>query len=97
MECEVTTRKIKFRFHAIQRMFERNISTEDVLNVISNGKVIKEYYEDKPYPSKLILGFINELPIHVVLAENEHDNEQIVITVYSPQTELWDTSFERKK
>lgn len=78
-------------------MFEREISVEDVKHVIATGKVIKVYSDDKPYPSKLTLGFVREIPIHIVTAENELDKEIIVITVYSPQNELWDASFERKK
>jgi hypothetical protein len=38
-------------------MFERNISDEVVEKVIKNGKIIKEYLDDKPYPSFLILGY----------------------------------------
>ena len=78
-------------------MFERDISVEDVKHVISVGKAIKEYSDDKPYPSKLLLGFVRGIPIHVVTAENELAKEIIVITVYSPENELWDASFERKK
>ncbi len=35
--------------HAFRRMLERNISDEDVENVIISGEVIKEYPDDKPY------------------------------------------------
>ena len=30
-----------------------------------------EYPEDKPYPSKLFLAFINNRPLHVVYSYNE--------------------------
>lgn len=93
----MTDYKIKFRFHAIQRMFERDITVETVKKVIFSGKVIKDYSDDKPYPSQLILGFDGNSPLHVVVAINDAEKELIVITVYSPQTELWDASFERKK
>jgi len=41
-----------FRIHAVQRMFERNISAEDVRKVLSVGAVIEEYPDDTPYPSR---------------------------------------------
>lgn len=61
--------KIKYRLHAVERMFERNISTDEVRMLLNEGKVIHEYPGDKPYPSKLILGFINNRPLHLVTAE----------------------------
>lgn len=78
-------------------MFEQEISVGQVKKVVTEGKIIKDYPDDKPYPSKLILGFINGAPIHVVAAYNEIDNEIIVITVYTPSENLWDSNFERKK
>ena len=88
--------RIIFRIHAIQRMFERNISESDVKSVINEGKIIQAYPEDKPYPSKLVLGFVNGRPIHIVYADNRQGNERIIITVYEPEKEKWDEKFERK-
>ncbi len=62
--------QVVYRLHAIERMFERKIGEEEVNKILSDGKNIEEYIEDKPYPSKLILGFVNERPIHIVAAEN---------------------------
>ena len=53
---------IEFRLHAVQRMFERKISDNDVKNIVISGKIIEEYPKDVPLPSYLILGFINERP-----------------------------------
>lgn len=87
---------IKFRVHAIQRMFERNITKNEIRGIISNGKVIKDYPDDIPYPSKLILGWVNNRPLHVVVAENKGNTELIIITVYEPDMNKWDSNFERK-
>ena len=62
--------RLVFRVHAIQRMYERRISEEDVRHVLATGEVIKEYPEDTPYPSRLILGWCGDRPIHVVIADN---------------------------
>lgn len=45
-----------FRVHAIQRMFQRKISKEDVSLVVATGETIETYPTDKPFPSRLILG-----------------------------------------
>jgi hypothetical protein len=35
---------VVFRVHAIQRMFERRISVEDVKAVIERGEVVEDYF-----------------------------------------------------
>jgi hypothetical protein len=52
MSCE----KITYRLHAVQRMFERKITAEEVRYVLETGEVIEEYLDDAPYPSSLIQG-----------------------------------------
>jgi len=56
--------KLVFRVHAIQKMFERTISEEDVRAVILSGEVIREYPDDTPYPSRLMLGWRLQRAIH---------------------------------
>lgn len=88
--------KLIFRKHALQRMFQRSISTADVAAVLTEGKFIIDYPEDTPYPSRLMLGWRGERPIHIVAADTP-ENETIVITVYEPDPALWEPGFERKK
>jgi hypothetical protein len=89
--------KLTFRLHAIQKMFERQISAGDVRWVIENGEIIREYPDDTPYPSRLMLGWIVERPLHVVVADVPADGETIVITAYEPDPALWEADFKRKK
>jgi hypothetical protein len=88
-----------YRVHALQRMVERDIPEEAVAEVVSRGKVIESYPEDKPYPSRLLLGWVNKgqgaRPIHVVSATTEH--EIIIITVYEPDPAQWAPGFEKRK
>ena len=72
--------KLVFRTHAIQRMFQRRISMEDIRRVLETGEVIEEYPDDTPYPSRLILGWNGTKPLHVVIADNNEDKETIIIT-----------------
>jgi hypothetical protein len=57
-----------FRLHAIQRMFERRISREDVRHVLETGEIVTDYPDDQPYPSRLVLGWCGERPLHVVVS-----------------------------
>lgn len=42
--------------HARVRMFQRNISTGDIGQVVLYGEIIEEYTNDEPCPSALFLG-----------------------------------------
>lgn len=83
-----------YRVHAIERMFQRDISEEIIEQTIKNGKVIEEYSDDKPYPSFLVLNFENDdsnKPIHVVFAKN--GDEIIIITAYRPEKSKWTNNY----
>lgn len=77
-------------------MFERDISTDDVSSVLREGRTIQEYPDDTPYPSKLILGFIDQTPLHVVASYDTIERGIIIITVYEPDRDLWDNEFKAR-
>jgi len=78
----VDTRSIIFSAHARTRMFERGISSEDILPILSTGEIIETYDDDTPCPSFLMLGYIHDSVLHIVIAVCE-DHIKIV-TVYHP-------------
>ncbi|WP_455244547.1 DUF4258 domain-containing protein [Petrachloros mirabilis] len=88
--------RLVFRVHAIKRMFQRTISMEEVRQVIATGETIEAYPDDKPFPSRLILGWNGPRPLHVVVAKNAAAEEDIVITVYQPNAAEWDAGFRRR-
>jgi hypothetical protein len=86
------------RFEVSKRAgFQRGISEEEVRGVIRTGEVIEDYPGDLPYPSRLVLGWHGPRPIHVVVADNVNDAENIVVTVYEPDPEGWEADFKRRK
>lgn len=89
--------KVIYRVHAVRRMFERRISEAEVAKVLAEGEEIVAYPNDVPYPSRLLLGWRGDRPLHVVAAYNAQDDEQIVITVYEPDPALWEDGFRRKR
>jgi hypothetical protein len=78
-------------------MFERSISDEDVRHVLATGEVIHSYPEDKPYPSRLMLGWRGTRPVHVVAADAPEEGAVIIITVYEPSSNLWQAGFKERK
>jgi len=93
----MTSKRIVFRVHALQRMFERHIAEDDVHHVLETGETIERYPDDQPYPSRLVLGWAGERPLHVVVADHEGSEMLIVITVYEPDPTLWEEGFRRRK
>ena len=89
--------RIVFSGHAVRRMFERRLDVRDIESVLSTGEVIADYPDDTPYPSCLMLGVVDERPIHVVAALEEETQTCYVITVYRPDPELWSSDFRHRR
>ena len=82
--------------HARKRLLERSIALDDIKIAVFNGEIIRQYEDDRPFPSCLILGLTkNNKHIHVVASI---DNEYLhIITAYYPDTSVWDADFKTKK
>ncbi len=64
----MTFERLVFRVHAIQRMFQCEISVGDIRQVLASGETIEDYPDDIPYLSRLILGWRGSRPLHIVVA-----------------------------
>ena len=82
--------KLRWTNHIFLRLVQRNISMEDVQEVILSGEIIEDYPEDYPFPSCLIFGYRSAGDvIHVVCAPNDDGSELWLITAYIPKEEKW--------
>ena len=82
--------------HARLRLFERNIFLRDVMRCIDCGEIIKQYEDDKPFPSCLVLGMsVNNKYLHVVVSMN--NNYIYLITAYYPNLEQWEADFKTRR
>lgn len=93
MEC--TT--VRFSRHAIERMFQRSISPDEILECIRSGEVFANYPDDSPYPSVLLLGFKHSNPLHVPVGRHHEMGNCYVVTVYRPDPELWGSDFKTRR
>ncbi len=93
----MNTYQIIYQRHAVERMAQRGISEEDVEHIVLTGEAIRVYENDTPYPSELLLGWSNTRPLHVVVATDKENQRKIVITVYVPDPNKWETDFKRRK
>ena len=87
--------EVIYSAHVITQMFKRGISEQDIEYILNYGYIIREYPEDSPYPSYLILGVKEGRPLHVVYAVNEN-GDKIVITTYQPDQAIWNDDFTEK-
>ena len=89
--------KIIFRVHAVQRMFERGVSAQDVRRVVEGGEVVEDYSDDTPNPSRLMLGWRGKHPLHVVAEEQAGQDAAIIVTAYVPDRGQWGSDFKRRR
>jgi len=87
--------KITFSGHALQRMFERDISADEILHVVHSGEEI-EYYPDESSPAHLLLGRAKGRPIHAVVARCKETGDCVVVTCYIPDKDRWSADFRRR-
>ena len=90
-------KNILYKDHAILRMLERGISKNEVLEVIQKGEIIELYNDDYPYPSHLMFKMIGAKPLHVVVAYNKDEVQQIIVTVYIPDSTTFANDFKTRK
>ena len=88
---------VQWQRHALERIFQRGIKRKDVFEVLSKGKVIEEYLDDKPWPSALFLGWIDDQPLHVVVAYSQQLQKVAIITVYEPSLEYFENDFQTRR
>lgn len=93
MECK----QFIFSGHAVRRMFERIISKDDVLEVVKSGEIIATYPDDTPFPSQLMLSFINGRAIHVVVSADRQGGTCYIITAYPPDLLIWHADFKARR
>ncbi len=88
--------KIRWTNHAIIRLFQRNITQEDIQSAILNGEIIEEYENDYPYASCLVYGInIENKVLHIVCGMNE--SELWIITAYYPDNVSWENDLKTRR
>ncbi len=93
MKCS----SLRFSRHAMERMFHRQILPEAVAHVIEAGEIIKDYPDDIPYPSALVLGYWESEPIHVVVAQEVNSRRCYIVTAYRPDSKTWGNDYKTRR
>lgn len=88
--------KIKWSMHALKRMRERHITSDDFKNSIYTDEIIEYYPEDYRTPSCLVSGTsVNSRPLHSV---SGYDCGVVfAVTAYFPDFEKWENNFTMRR
>ncbi|MBW4674569.1 MAG: DUF4258 domain-containing protein [Desmonostoc geniculatum HA4340-LM1] len=89
--------QFEFSKHAVDQSILRGIRVQELKEAISSGQVIEDYPNDKYGPSCLISGLTQaNRPLHVHCSYPSRPLIKI-ITVYQPDSNLWNNDFTRRR
>jgi hypothetical protein len=89
--------RYEWRKHTLERLIERFIAQDDVLDVLLNGGIIEDYPTDTPYPSSLFFAKIRGRALHVVAAFDEADDWAYIITAYIPDRDHFEADLKTRR
>ena len=93
----IREQRIEWRKHVLQKLAERGLAQSAILEVLLTGERIRDYSDDRPFPSALFLGFVGGKPIHVVAACDHTNRRVFVITAYEPSLDVFESDYRTKK
>ena len=97
LRASVRASQIEWRRHVLQKLAERGLQRREVLDVLLSGERIRDYGEDRPFPSALFLGYVSDKPIHVVAACDECSGRVFIITAYEPSLDIFEPDYRTKR
>jgi hypothetical protein len=89
LRLKISQNAFEFSKHAVDQTILRNISVQEIRDVINNGEIIEDYPDDKYGPSCLIFG-VTQIgrPIHIQCSYPSRPIVKVV-SVYEPNPERW--------
>ena len=88
---------IEWERHVLERMFQRSILREEVIEALKTGECIEDYPEDRPFPSALFLGWHRERALHVVVALDDAASKIFIVTVYQPDLRYFEPDLRTRR
>ena len=74
--------RFRLSLHAELEAETDNLNIAQIVEAILNGKILEQYDDTGRGHSCLIVGFTDEVPIHIVCGMR--DDNVIIVTVYEP-------------
>ena len=94
--AQANMENIRITQHAQQEMVEEDITFDEVLEAISDGKILENYSEHRRGACCLVNGqTMDKRPLHIVCTTAL--SVLIIITVYRPKRPKWITPIQRRE
>lgn len=95
IQQQANTEDVRITQHAQQEMIEENIHLDEVLEAITNGRILENYPEHRRGACCLLNGITKkDRPLHIVCTTTRP--VLIIITVYEPKSSNWITPTQRR-
>lgn len=86
--------RIIYTRHARRRILERGLDVDHIERIaLEPVAIVESYPEDTPFPSRLVLGWHDGAPLHILVAEDSSRGTIVIVTAYHPDPERWDDTF----
>jgi hypothetical protein len=98
VHLHIRSRQYRLTRHATIARLERGITIREIELALLNGEIIENYPDDTPYPSCLILGWLESGdPLHIVCSRGTREPALRIVTVYEPDIALWHDDYKTRK
>jgi len=82
IKAKIRRREFMFSMHAEEARMDDNLTARQVIAAILNDDILEHYPDTGRGESCLVLGFVDETPVHVVCGWRA--DQLVIITVYIP-------------
>jgi YgiT-type zinc finger domain-containing protein len=82
--------------HVMRFLTEGKISTAEIEDAISSGKILEVHKHPSRGISYLVLGFSGKKPVHVICAETQN-SRLVILFAYIPSPPIWKNSYQRSQ
>jgi hypothetical protein len=88
--------RIKWRYHALLRAYQRGISREQAHQVINMGEIIEQRPRARPFPKCLLMAMVGpDRPLYVSVGYDQARGYLHVITVHWLDPRKWEDPWTR--
>jgi hypothetical protein len=98
IRSHIRAKQYRLTKHATIVRLERGIDLMEMEQVLLNSEIIERYSDAQPYPSCLVLGWLNSGdPLHVVCSKSNTEPALRIVTLYEPEDALWESDYKTRK
>ena len=87
----------QWRKHILVRLAERSIPQRMIIETIMKGEIVEDYPHNNPFPSCLMLGWVEGTAYHVVVSFDDKSKMGYIITTYQPSMDRFEPDFRTRR